>query len=417
MRILVLTSVYPPLGYSGHDERCRQTVRALARRGHQVQVLTSDYRLPPMGVDGDNGVFRELHLHSATGGDSAVGSSYSATLAHERYNAESVDYRIRRFKPDFVYVWNMRDLSKSILFRLEKSGLSVVYDLHGDWYFKEHFNQDPWFCWWFANDGRRSGLLKKLNQIIGRTRKTLGLLPIGEMETLAFKHSYVASKWLKSALSDAGLSGASDLPVMYPCIDQGILTEKTDYIAKRHFMWAGLLSGAKAPDVAVDAVGLLKERGVDVQLDLFGMGEPKERKAKRERIVANGLSDRVTMQGIRPGELAQYYPNYDALLYTNRTAEPFSMTVLEAMLSGLPCLVSDVGGNAELIEHGVTGLLYEPDSAEALADAIEDFLMREDGGAALAKSQIKRLQTERSIETFCEHLEAFLTERSIGSGR
>jgi sugar transferase (PEP-CTERM/EpsH1 system associated) len=51
-------------------------------------------------------------------------------------------------------------------------------------------------------------------------------------------------------------------------------------------------------------------------------------------------------------------------------AEGISNTILEAMASGLPVLATAVGGNADLIEEGVTGLLVPPGDVEAIARAL-----------------------------------------------
>lgn len=412
MRILILTALYPPLGYSGHDDRCRQTVRALARRGHHMQVLTSDHRLPPMGVEGDKGVFRELRLTPEGAENTVLWHSYAATYWHERFNAESLDYRIRRFKPEVVYVWNMRGVSKTLLFRMHRKNVRVVYDLHTDWMMPEQFHTDPWYRWWKLNPSFRSKLYRLLSRMVGRASRVMGMLPIDEPKYLNIKNAYAVSNWLKEELNDVDMPAADDLPVIYPAVDVNKLLIKEDYEPRKHFAWAGRLSYIKAPHLAVDAVGLLKERGVDIKLDLFGMGQPSERKAMREYIVLAGLSDRIAMQGIRPGEMSQHYHNYDALLFTSRTAEPFSMTVLEAMLSGLPCLVSKVGGNQEILEDGVDALLFEPDSAEALADAIIRFNNLSDCGRSLAMHNIEELQERHSVDNFCQSIEALLSPSS-----
>lgn len=411
MRILILTSVYPPLGYSGHDERCRQTVQALARLGHQLQVLTSDHRLPPMGVVGEKGVFREMRLYPDLMEESLLGHSYRATYAHERYNAESLEYRLRRFKPEAVYVWNMRGLSKSLLFRLQNKGIRVVYDLHSDWLLRESFSRDPWHRWWLNNPSVSSKIYRALIRSIGRARRVMGMLPIGEAQALNLKNSYVVSDWLASRLVEGGLSQVEVLPVIYPAIDHRKLSPKTSFANRHHFIWAGRLDEAKGADIAVDAVGILKERGIEVSLDLFGTGEPSERKAKRERIEAAGLIEQVTMQGIRPGELSDYYQHYDALLYTNRKGAPFSMTVLEAMHCKLPCIVANVGGNRELLEEDINALLFEAGSAEALADAMARFMQREDGGRALAESSIEELRAQHTVDAFCKQIEHLLADK------
>jgi glycosyltransferase involved in cell wall biosynthesis len=386
-------------------------VQTLSRLGHQLQVLTSNYRLPPMGVAGEKGVFRELHLYPEApdaNSDSLLGHSYRATYAHERYNAESLEYRVRRFKPDVVYVWNVNGLSKSLFFRLQSRGMHIVYDLHSDWLLPESFQRDPWYCWWRTNRSVSSKVYQLLMRSIGRARRIMGMLPIDEAQKLNLQGSYVVSEWLRERLVSGDIAQAAQLPVIYPAVDHQKLSPKTSYAKRHHFIWAGRLGEAKGAAIAVDAVGILKERGIEVSLDLFAMGEPSERKAKREYIEAAGLIEQVTMQGIRPGELSEYYQHYDALLYTTRAGEPFSMTVLEAMHSKLPCIVADTGGNQEILESDSRALLFEAGNAEALADAIVRFMQREDGGRMLVENSIEGLQAEHTMDTFCQQIEPLL---------
>ena len=379
--------------------------------GHQVQVLTSDHRLPPMGLPSSTGVFRKLRLFTEPRADPLLGHSYRVTLAHERYNADILESRVRRFKPDAVYVWNMEGLSKSLLFRLQNKGLRVVYDLHSDWLLPANFNRDPWYRWWFANSSKRSEIYRTLLSSIGRVRRVMGMLPIGAVDSLDLSASYVVSDWLRGHLSENGLSVAKSLPRIYPALDLNKLSPKKSFRRRRRFVWAGRLNAFKGADIAVDAIGILKERGIDVSLDLFGMGKPSERKAKRQRIEAVGLMDRVTMRGIRSGEMAEHYAHYDALLYTSRCAEPFSMTVLEAMLSNVPCIVANIGGNQELLEHAKNALLFEAGDAHSLADAVAEFMQLEDGGRNLAECSIQRLQVEQAVDAFCRHIEPFLASQ------
>lgn len=409
MRILFLTSVFPPLGYSGHDERCRQMLRALVERGHNIQLLTSDYRLPPMGVEGERGIYRQLRLYSTPlDADARLGSSFAATYQHERFNAAVLNERLVRFRPDIVYVWNMRGLSKSLLFRMQAREVPLVFDLHADWLLPENFKQDPWIRWWQDNPSLRSKLYQGGSRLLGRARRLRKALPVGEGFQLDIRGSYVVSHWLRDELKRGGLAQAADLPIIYPGLDIEGTLPKNHYKRKKHFLWAGRLTEGKGADLAVDAVGLLKARGIDVKLDNFGMGDPSKRKAKRARIESLGLIDCVRMRGIRPGEMAKHYAHYDAILYTNREGETFSMTVLEAMLSKLPLIAAKIGGNAELIEPGRNALVFEPGSAAALAEAMITFMALPDGGEAMACAGYDALRKRHAQTEVCAQIEPIL---------
>ncbi len=67
-------------------------------------------------------------------------------------------------------------------------------------------------------------------------------------------------------------------------------------------------------------------------------------------------------------------------------AEGISNTILEAMASGLPVLATAVGGNADLVEDGVTGLLVPPADADAMAQALVRLIDDPAHAAALGRA-------------------------------
>jgi glycosyltransferase involved in cell wall biosynthesis len=405
VKILILTALYPPLGANGHDDRCRQIVGALSARGHHLQVLTSNYRMPPMGVNGEKGVFRQLMLHDE---GSASGASYRSLYEQQLEDARVLYHRIDRFEPDVVYVWNMDGLSKSLLLGLQEQGISMVYDLHTGWLMPKFFDNDPWFSWWKRGQGLGRTLHQRYLRMTGSAWRHLRHFPVGQASDLDLSNATVCSVSLREVLVAAGVSRAASLPVVYPALDANHLLFEINYQPARKFMWAGRLNAAKAPGIALRAVGVLKERGIDVSLDFYGMGEPLERKAMRNLIDASGLSDSVRMLGIRQGELVSKYADYDALLFTSRCNDPFPITPLEAMLSGLPCVLARDGGIAEVVKDGETALLYDAGDAEALADAMVRMMALEDGGAAMAKNCMESLQAQHSLDTVIHRIEALL---------
>jgi glycosyltransferase involved in cell wall biosynthesis len=70
--------------------------------------------------------------------------------------------------------------------------------------------------------------------------------------------------------------------------------------------------------------------------------------------------------------------------------EPFGTVISEAMAVGTPVVATRVGGLAEVVEDGVTGLLVEPGEPDALAAAVLEVLGRRDAMNAAARQVARR---------------------------
>lgn len=76
------------------------------------------------------------------------------------------------------------------------------------------------------------------------------------------------------------------------------------------------------------------------------------------------------MLGYRSGvELAQAYASSDVFIFPSDT-ETFGNVTLEALASGLPCVVADSPGSSELVRHAATGYRIAPHDAAGFADAV-----------------------------------------------
>lgn len=128
----------------------------------------------------------------------------------------------------------------------------------------------------------------------------------------------------------------------------------------------------------VEAVSDLRKRLPGARLLLVGGGE--EEPALRALAAASGGS--VILAGQVPHrEVVEYYSVIDVFvcprLRMRLTELVTPLKPLEAMAAGCPVLASDVGGLAELIEPGVTGLLFHAESRAAFVDAAAEL-----GGSA-----------------------------------
>jgi glycosyltransferase involved in cell wall biosynthesis len=131
-------------------------------------------------------------------------------------------------------------------------------------------------------------------------------------------------------------------------------------------LFVGRLSEQKALPFLIEAfsaaIGLLPE----LQLVLVGQG-PLESKL-RDQARHSGAADRISFIGhvrdVRP------FLNAADVFVMPSLAEGISNALLEAMATGLPCVASDVGGSAELLDHGACGVLVPPGDAKRLSRAI-----------------------------------------------
>ena len=101
-------------------------------------------------------------------------------------------------------------------------------------------------------------------------------------------------------------------------------------------------------------------------------------------VSSHGLSDRVELLGAREN-VSELLARADVFVLSSRS-EGFPVSVLEAMAAGLPVVATAVGGVAEAVVDGETGILVAPADPEALAAAlerlVEDVELRQRLGAA-----------------------------------
>jgi glycosyltransferase involved in cell wall biosynthesis len=82
--------------------------------------------------------------------------------------------------------------------------------------------------------------------------------------------------------------------------------------------------------------------------------------------------------------------------------EGLPVAVIEAMAAGLPIVATRVGGNSELIVHGQTGLLVEPENVADLATSIGSLLINPGQRAQMGKAAQIRMKTEFTVESMAK---------------
>lgn len=91
------------------------------------------------------------------------------------------------------------------------------------------------------------------------------------------------------------------------------------------------------------------------------------------------------------------------------TKEGFSNALVEAMASGLPCVASDVGGNAEAVRDGVEGFIIPPLAVDRLSVAMETMWRDQPRRRAMAQAAAQRAQLY-SLDNMVGEVERFYLE-------
>ena len=185
----------------------------------------------------------------------------------------------------------------------------------------------------------------------------------------------------------------------------------------RRVVLVGRLSERKGQDVAVEALARVRTSGIDAELSLVGAHFPgyEDYVARlHERVAALGLTRHVRFEGFQP-DPAPYLAAADVAVVPSRV-EPFGNVAVEALLAGVPTVVSDVQGLTEIVRDGVTGRVVPPGDAATLAAAVTDLLADPEAAAALAARGQADARTRFSTAGYARGLRAAVLGRPGEAG-
>ena len=106
----------------------------------------------------------------------------------------------------------------------------------------------------------------------------------------------------------------------------------------------------------------------DAKLIIAGKGGMLDELRQQVRYL--GIENKVYFTGyLDSKQIAKMYKCADVAVFPS-TYEPFGIVTLEAMLAGIPVVVSDIGGLNEIVEHGVNGMKSYAGNSNSIADSI-----------------------------------------------
>lgn len=161
------------------------------------------------------------------------------------------------------------------------------------------------------------------------------------------------------------------------------------------------LSAAKDHANLFRAFATLAASNTRIRLFVVGDGELKEDLARRVRELA--MEGRIVLLGSR-NDVSDLVGAFDCFVLSSYT-EGLAMTLLEAMAAELPVVATNVGGNTEAVDDGVTGRIVPPRDAVRLADAMRWMAEHPADARAMGARGRERAAARFSIEAMVDAYE------------
>ncbi len=409
MRILVLSNLYPPNVVGGYERLCFEVTAGLAALGHEMVVLTSRYGgqvadYPPQRILRDWDLLAGADIYSPYPGTA------EERAATNESNLSTLHRVLAEVRPDVVFAWNLFFLDGSILQALEQGTVRTVVMLTDNWllvmrnpifvrdYFVEvvhgnkPFQPPPPPSLWQRARTRLSRPARGLEAIFGA----------------AFVRDFYAaggSTFRRSVVIHNGVRQSR------PATTAGLDRTRLVQPGTLRLLFAGRFVDLKGAHTAIAAMSLLDPAvlGVErVQLTLLGDAQDAAyAKQMDAAITEGGQAANIVLQPTVPeSELPALFDGHDIYLFPS-LYEPFSLTLIHALASGIPTIASRVGGNPEIVEDGHSGLLFAKGDAADLASAVRRLAQDGTLRARLAKGG-RRSASRFTFERMVGEMAAFL---------
>lgn len=367
MRILLITTFYPPHVIGGWEQVVEECNGALQAGSHVTHVLTSTHGLGSPAYE--PGVDRVLSLEA----DLNHYNPASLLTYRKRIekNLRATRDVIQRFKPDVVFVHIMWNLTRGIPWLAEQMCPGRVM-----YYVADHWPcvADPHEQYWKEQSAR---------PVRGLGKKLVGPIALHWIRNcnrsfqLKFGRVLCVSHAIRNELIEkAGLNPAN-LYVVYNGIEMARFYRDCSTArpldGTLSLLFAGSLVWHKGVHTAIEAMNALRKAGqhTGIRLTIVGSGHPDYERQLRQLVTQHGLEDDIEFRPrISREEIADLLPRFDVLVFPSTWEEPLARMTQEAMASGLVVIGTPTGGTREILKDGETGLTFRPGDAEGLARQI-----------------------------------------------
>lgn len=136
---------------------------------------------------------------------------------------------------------------------------------------------------------------------------------------------------------------------------------------EEYFLFAGRVEALKGIDIAIKAFEQLPEK----KLYIAGTGPMMEE--MQAYVKEHQLTNIRFLGYLQKEEMSERFYHARAVIMTSQCYEAFAMTIAEAYSYGVPVIAGSVGNMDGMVKEGITGVKFEYNSAEELAEKVREF--------------------------------------------
>lgn len=212
-----------------------------------------------------------------------------------------------------------------------------------------------------------------------------------------------------------------DEEMFHPQVDPQVILKKYPQLkGKEIFFHPARMGMAKGCDVSIKALRLIKESIPNIMLILagtknivdWGGTQQKDIAYMVQLVDAFGLRDHVLIDAYDLKDMPAIYAASKVCVYPSTASEPFGLTILEAMASAKPMVVTRMGGMPEIIQNSINGFVIPVKDYEALASHVVQLInnakLRErlgmTGRRMVEKEYTKTSVAKQTLKLYREYL-------------
>ena len=405
MRILVITNLYPPQHIGGYEIGCKDMVESLQQRGHAVEVLTSTYQVSrPQSQAGIHRLIEFTPTIQSIPGLRALPQIIKRETTSHRYMRQVC----RRFQPDIVYFWNMSQISLSLVFLAEDMGLPTAFYVFDGWL--SHWGSDS-FCRTYLRPfvGLKARIIRK---ILFSVYAAFGLKT--SKSAIRVNYAQFCSSYIKELTAEQGLP-VTDNEIVQWGLSLEEFPLQADNFHQKKLLFVGRIVPNKGVHILLEAMNVLVNHyhHQDITLTVAGNFADKsyERQVK-ELIEKYHLGKFVNFPGaVSREQISELYAAHSIALFPSLWSEPFGISRLEAMASGLPVVGTMTGGSKEICLAERDALAYEGEDVSACAEQIHRLLTDADLYHKIRDAARQTVENRFSLDQVTSKVEQLLLQQ------